>query len=814
MSPHSKTLRVLLFATLLALPLILRAADNTEEARLIAVLQSDASPRDKDAACAQLKRIGTKLSVPALAALLTDEQLSHSARYALESMQAPEAETALLIALPNTSGSNEVGIINSLAARRDPAAVAPLTRLLPDSAVDVAVAAFEALGRIGGAEALAALEKSPTVSSGPVHDARIDALLTIANELLMHGDESRARETFQRVYDGEKKDSLRLAAFRGLILSSGRNGIELMSNAIAGADAPRQGAALQVASSLEGVSITETLTSLLSKAQPPVQIALLQCLAQRGDARAMPAVASLTESPNSDVRLAAISALGDLGDGSVALLLARKAATTTGAERSAARDSLLNLRRGALTAALMEAIAGATPEVRLELVRALGGRGDKSALPGLLELARSGDDSTRSASCQALAVLAGPRQISNLIQLVVDAKDSDARSEAAEALGVVYQRIQSQDGHADVSPLAAALSTAPLEARLSLLPVCAGLNSAIARDELRGAMKDRDPQVREAAIGAACDTRDPEMLPDLVQLARGSEDKKIRLMAIGGCVRLTTQEENVNIPAAEKLRAFKTILEGRLDPAAQRLVLSGLGAVADEQSLALALPMLDDPAVRPEACRAVNQIAGAISIARPEAAGAALRKVLEISADPEAQKAARTALQKIEEMANYITAWQVAGPYEQSGKNFAALFDIPFAPEGAEAESVKWQTLPAGADPAQPWKMDLLRALGGEQRVAYARTWIYSPGEQAARMELGSDDGVKVWLNGRLIHANNASRALQPGSDKVDVTLRQGWNTLLLKVTQNTAGWEFCVRLAGPEGTPIAGLRASLVAPE
>jgi hypothetical protein len=50
---------------------------------------------------------------------------------------------------------------------------------------------------------------------------------------------------------------------------------------------------------------------------------------------------------------------------------------------------------------------------------------------------------------------------------------------------------------------------------------------------------------------------------------------------------------------------------------------------------------------------------------------------------------------------------------------------------------------------------------------------------------------------------------LQPGSDEVDVTLNQGWNGLLLKVTQNVTGWEFCVRFAQPSGEPAAGLRAS-----
>ena len=52
-----------------------RGADADEEARLLAVVQSDASLRDKDAACARLKYIGTARSVPALAGLLNNRRL-------------------------------------------------------------------------------------------------------------------------------------------------------------------------------------------------------------------------------------------------------------------------------------------------------------------------------------------------------------------------------------------------------------------------------------------------------------------------------------------------------------------------------------------------------------------------------------------------------------------------------------------------------------------------------------------------------------------------------------------------------------------
>ncbi len=70
----------------------------------------------------------------------------------------------------------------------------------------------------------------------------------------------------------------------------------------------------------------------------------------------------------------------------------------------------------------------------------------------------------------------------------------------------------------------------------------------------------------------------------------------------------------------------------------------------------------------------------------------------------------------------------------------------------------------------------------------------------------GSDDGIKIWFNDKQVFALNVARPLQPGSDKVKVTLRSGWNPLLLKVTQNNQGWEFCMRIRNTDGSHVDGV--------
>jgi hypothetical protein len=168
-------------------------------------------------------------------------------------------------------------------------------------------------------------------------------------------------------------------------------------------------------------------------------------------------------------------------------------------------------------------------------------------------------------------------------------------------------------------------------------------------------------------------------------------------------------------------------------------------------------------------------------------------------------QAAEAALTVVKARTGFITSWKISGPFRQAGKDYAALFDIAFPPETDAA--AEWRPLAIGADPNRPWLMDLLKAMGGEQCVAYARTWVFSDRATQARMEIGSDDGVKAWVNHDLVLANNASRALTPGSDKATVTLKAGWNLVLLKITQNNQGWEFCARLLNPDGSPMEGLK-------
>jgi len=79
--------------------------------------------------------------------------------------------------------------------------------------------------------------------------------------------------------------------------------------------------------------------------------------------------------------------------------------------------------------------------------------------------------------------------------------------------------------------------------------------------------------------------------------------------------------------------------------------------------------------------------------------------------------------------------------------------------------------------------------------VGYARTKFIWDRNQTVKMYVRSDDGVKVWLNEELVWMNNAVRGLAWGEDVIKVRLKKGINHLLLKITQEMAGWGYEVRI-------------------
>ncbi|MBI4560208.1 MAG: DUF4838 domain-containing protein [Candidatus Hydrogenedentes bacterium] len=79
--------------------------------------------------------------------------------------------------------------------------------------------------------------------------------------------------------------------------------------------------------------------------------------------------------------------------------------------------------------------------------------------------------------------------------------------------------------------------------------------------------------------------------------------------------------------------------------------------------------------------------------------------------------------------------------------------------------------------------------------LAYGYCEIQSAAKVACVLAVGSNDGIRVWLNGDEVLDAPTARGLRPDDDLIPVVLDPGRNTLLVKVTEHGNKWGFCCRL-------------------
>jgi hypothetical protein len=91
--------------------------------------------------------------------------------------------------------------------------------------------------------------------------------------------------------------------------------------------------------------------------------------------------------------------------------------------------------------------------------------------------------------------------------------------------------------------------------------------------------------------------------------------------------------------------------------------------------------------------------------------------------------------------------------------------------------------------------VDLQTSVPKDYTVGYAWTEFESPRETEAWLGLGSDDGVKLWLNGELVHDQWVRRPSRLDDEIVPLHLKKGANRILIKIQNATGEWNFMHRL-------------------
>ncbi len=619
---HQRLMTVAVAATL-CLSAVCQAADDdkkAQETKLIAVLRGQAPRAEKEAACRELRMIGTADAVPALSALLGDKDLWEMARFALEPMPYPQAGEAFRQAMGKTTGEVRVAIINSLAARKDAQAVPALSALLGGVDKDASAAAAAALGQIATAEAADALARYHDRADEANKEAAAEALLAAAEGLLKTGQTDRAAALLAKLYTGDSPRHIRMASFRDLALARPDQAPDMVLQVLAGRDRMMIDLAAQIVAELPA---SDKAAELFARKLPSLsargQLALVRALARRSEPAARSAVVQAAGSDDPGIQLAAVTALGAVGTAREVNLLAELLTTEDKDVAAQAKASLASMSGEGVNEAIAAAAGKAKAPARASLVALLGQRQARECVAAVLAALDDKDESVRLAAVRALGQIGGEDEVARAIGALA-AASAEQQSPAEEAVLAIASRA----GDKALPAVTGAMAKAAPSVRVVLVRALGRIGSDGALAAAKAALGDKEGDVADEAVRVLAAWPTAQAHPLLLEVARTGVKPVHKILAVRGCIRLAGLVKDQQAQA-KMLTAVDPLVQ-RSDE--KKLLLSAWGRLGTPAALDYVVRFVDDPNVQMEAADAAINIAGAIGGNDPAAARAALKKVL------------------------------------------------------------------------------------------------------------------------------------------------------------------------------------------
>ncbi len=313
-----------------------------------------------------------------------------------------------------------------------------------------------------------------------------------------------------------------------------------------------------------------------------------------------------------------------------------------------------------------------------------------------------------------------------------------------------------------VPAMAKAKAAANKVALIRLLPRMREDSALAAAKE---ALADKDAEVRDAAFRTIVDWPEASAAPMVLDLAKSATDEKSAIVALRGYIRLAG---NKTIASGERVKMYASALGMAKRVDEKKQAIAGLADVPSTAAMDLLEQYLGDAALGADAMRAMARLGKSLAIFNGKRVTAAMQKIKAMSPPADIAKVIDETIKETEKGAQvngYIVAWMMSGSYSKDGQDSNALFDTVFPPEQPNGKA-EWKPAIAVKGIASAPNVPVValdQLIGGNNCVAYLKAQITSNVAQQAMLEAGSDDGVKIWLNGKVVLAANATRALSTG---------------------------------------------------
>ncbi|MBM3473015.1 MAG: HEAT repeat domain-containing protein [Armatimonadetes bacterium] len=638
------------------------------------------------------------------------------------------------------------------------------------------LAAFDALRGMGAAGVEGLLKLLVPAEQGGDSGARI-ALHGLAVRLSAPGEPAAPRAAFAKALGDYLKTEAATECKQFVVIQLHICGsaecvpglVAMLSDADLAGDAVQ---ALAVNPSPEAVT---ALRAALATTDGATRVQVIQALGQRKDTKAVPQLMALAQTAPDEVMIACVSALGEIGDPAALKLLLPALDRGPEDDRAPVYEALLRLAEGLVT-------SNKASEARAVYVRVL---------------AATKTPAVRQAAIIGLGKSGTPEDAGTFIVSLTDA-DAQVRRSAEDAL-------VSLPGEQAGVAIAEATRAAKPETKVALLTVLSRRDEPAGKRAIEATTRDEDVNVRVRALELLDRLTDPAVRDTILEGAKAGNG-----VAVAAYVRQADAVRDGGKPD-EARPMYLTALECAKTDELKSLALYGLAGVPQADLLPLVEPLLNADGTREAALRLYTAIASRLAAEGDQERGKQmLLRALELGPSRGLTGEIVGKLRGLgvdvdpAHAAGFISKWWVIGPFP--GENIDA--DLPpekaidlAAPIKVGDRELTW-TQHQTIDP-----MGIVNYAALMQPNTNVTAYMYAEVtvEQAqdVLLKCGSDDGMKLWLNGQQVHRAPQPRSLRVDEDSVEAHLEAGANKVLVKVVQGGGGWEACIRLTDRNGTAL-----------
>ncbi len=158
-----------------------------------------------------------------------------------------------------------------------------------------------------------------------------------------------------------------------------------------------------------------------------------------------------------------------------------------------------------------------------------------------------------------------------------------------------------------------------------------------------------------------------------------------------------------------------------------------------------------------------------------------------------------------------VSSWWALGAFPSQADALAHNYgpdqtpgsvDLKATYPGAGNRTLKWEQIGTTDGPDAGYRMvDFVefcksRNQPTDQVVGYFAASIVATQDEPATLLIGSDDGVKVWFNGKMVDETDTTRACLAEDDSAPIQLHKGRNLLLCKLRQGDGASGICATIA------------------